>query len=89
MQGLIAVVFVDLKKKRKCFSFLVLAIQQAIVERNVKLVPGGNTKPICEAIQTLSRDFENRTAESRLTDAENGDVFSTYIIRKEKLGLPN
>ena len=41
-------------------------------------------KPICEAIQILSRDFGKSTSESRLTDAENENVFSTHITPKEK-----
>ena len=41
-------------------------------------------KPICEAIQILSRDFGKSTSESRLTDAENVNVFSTHITLKEK-----
>jgi len=41
-------------------------------------------KPTCDAIQTLSKDCGKSSTESKLTDAENGNVFSTCITPKEK-----
>lgn len=41
-------------------------------------------KPTCDAIQTLSKDCGKSSTESKLTDAENGNVFSTCINTKGK-----
>ena len=43
-------------------------------------------KPICDSLQTLSKDFEESVFElSRiLTDAENGNVYATHVSPKEK-----
>ena len=41
-------------------------------------------KPICDSIQTLSKDFEKPVFEPSLTDAENGDVYATHVTPKEK-----
>ena len=41
-------------------------------------------KPICDSLQTLSKDFQESVVELSLTDAENGNVYATHVTPKEK-----
>ena len=41
-------------------------------------------KPICDSMQTLSKDFEETVFVPSLTNAENGDVYATHVTPKEK-----